>query len=1686
MTLRLLEYHNEVNQTSVQAIGWIGEIDPMEQLFQSVEWYWSLDNVTQTANRTSNATSHTQLMKSLTNVTQQAANLSGGEMHFGIVNHSCIISLDRYIDACPDGLTVSFWLKLWKTRPVNPLKILGFGQPHEEKLGFLVMELEDKVMIRMISLHKKCMIEFDVSDGAWTHITFIFRNHMLNGYRNGEKETQTNTCVHGTWADVEQPLSSGTAVAAFDELMIWHTQLRDDTILSAFEYNIGKPAFLWIDVEFTFPAKDWDDFLNEKDREEKNIEEQLDGIFDGDQEYAFSSVFSARPGSVIVNVNMSFYSMGLEQILKLNEAFFRNESSMIFADEFNVTDFTSSHVPTEAPSNVTVTSCSGNSLCLLVSWESLNASYVGSLKGVFQGFTVLYREEGEPFQELFVPPQETERHEALLINLKGYTYYTVQVLVVTLYGPGFPSSALTVLSGESVPSAPPEHLTTLNKTSTSIEVSWSPIPTEFINAAQLLGYTVLWWKGNDSVYVTWTGEPRVWLTDLEEYTEYNITVSAMNNIGSGPNSSIFTVRTEEEALKDPPQNVSGFNTSATSIHLTWLQIPHEPRVEHYKVTITELGLGNVLSPITTPGLYTDIESLSKYTEYEFTVCGVNSKGEGPTSPLVKISTDMDVPSAAPTQLTVSRSNSSSHIKLSWHPVPSSHINAPTLLGYVVHYKEAGNLTFLTNRTENAWIELYLPNNNTEYFFTVSGYNERGLGPNVSLAYFFSSLNASGTGNDSLIGHGSNVTNSTSGSSNTTLPDNSTTSLNDTDIGNSNSTINGTSTNSTASSNGTDVGNSNTTINTTVSVPDPIAFYPLNSKYETREKDNRLPQGTPVGINLAAGPDGKPGGSYQFAGQSNSYIEFQNNGGLDAHHSITMLCWIFPENTGGPIFNYVTSGSNWGVHMWIVAPGKLFARFNDRNYQFTPPLTTSQPLTLNQWHYIGASYDHNTGIASLWLNGQQVTQQNIGAGVTLATQDDVRMGVKSGDGRYFQGRIAAMQIYNVALTEEQIHAVENAYAGQAKDNETTSANGTDTGNSNSTISGSSNTTINGTLVNGNNTINGSTVGSSNTTINQTAVNTTNIANNTVTTPHANTSLVRKEAPEEPPINVNANNHTSPYSLLVTWQAIPTASRNGIILGYKVSYTPVLVSGQTHIDTVALVVTVRAPEQRVLLTGLSSFTVYRIEILGFNEVGDGPPSTPIFAETCRCPSSFSTNWWHNPPYMIRDDPSEAIFPFIIQNMVPFCCQRCQAHGATIVNVMENGKKRTNEKGDHNAVRSSVEESDLSFPLSGYQGQQHFMGQFGFLAIVESPSVVFIVPKEDSNLSSMRLLSSVFQCWPVMLINLCIVFLSGIIIWFLDSSKNPEEFPKSFMRGTLEGIWWTFVTMTTVGYGDRTPRSALGRVFSVAATLTGLVTVAVLLGSLTSSLTTGIVFGDTKLYGTKVAAVHNSSEFRLGLRKNAKMNQAKEYKNLDEVYEALQSREVEGALVDALVAGSRGDLFNSSDLRILKTLHHSSVYGVVLAGDARKLQKCFSDFMKENSAEISAHVASKTSVIKTSAKSAAVEQAMNLFHPENALFLTALWWSLKVLAFLTVCGLTWEIIRAVRTLRERRRVHHQEREIGCSLKKQRSEMEETVTEFYKNAKEIFERFSAKHKEERRQFVVRAKRMNKLRKERKYMAWS
>ncbi|CAH3149986.1 unnamed protein product [Porites evermanni] len=98
----------------------------------------------------------------------------------------------------------------------------------------------------------------------------------------------------------------------------------------------------------------------------------------------------------------------------------------------------------------------------------------------------------------------------------------------------------------------------------------------------------------------------------------------------------------------------------------------------------------------------------------------------------------------------------------------------------------------------------------------------------------------------------------------------------------------------------------------------------------------------------------------------------------------------------------------------------------------------------------------------------------------------------------------------------------------------------------------------------------------------------------------------------------------------------------------------------------------------------------------------------------------------------------------------------------------------------------------------------------------------------------------------------------------------------------------------------------------------------------------------------AVANSSEYRLGLNKNAKMQG-----NIDLVSTAglLTQRQFKGVLMETYVTGEMKE-FSSEELRVNKTIDQNSYYGVVL-GDGRlsekTFQNCFEDYFLSNQAEI-----------------------------------------------------------------------------------------------------------------------------------------
>jgi len=81
---------------------------------------------------------------------------------------------------------------------------------------------------------------------------------------------------------------------------------------------------------------------------------------------------------------------------------------------------------------------------------------------------------------------------------------------------------------------------------------------------------------------------------------------------------------------------------------------------------------------------------------------------------------------------------------------------------------------------------------------------------------------------------------------------------------------------------------------------------------------------------------------------------------------------------------------------------------------------------------------------------------------------------------------------------------------------------------------------------------------------------------------------------------------------------------------------------------------------------------------------------------------------------------------------------------------------------------------------------------------------------------------------------MILIGFIIWLFERNKNKKAFGGSTKEGIGSGIWWSVVTMTTVGYGDKVPKTLGGRVFASIWMFTGIILISTFIATISSILT------------------------------------------------------------------------------------------------------------------------------------------------------------------------------------------------------------------------------------------------------------
>ncbi len=149
------------------------------------------------------------------------------------------------------------------------------------------------------------------------------------------------------------------------------------------------------------------------------------------------------------------------------------------------------------------------------------------------------------------------------------------------------------------------------------------------------------------------------------------------------------------------------------------------------------------------------------------------------------------------------------------------------------------------------------------------------------------------------------------------------------------------------------------------------------------------------------------------------------------------------------------------------------------------------------------------------------------------------------------------------------------------------------------------------------------------------------------------------------------------------------------------------------------------------------------------------------------------------------------------------------------------------------TDVENGKLDICINPLTVTSDRLNRFNFTLPFFSSNMAIVIPNEEKeqfftylgNFFSKKIVNLIFILFAI------IIFI-GIVLWLLERKKN-ESFRKG-IKGILDGIWWTSVTMTTVGYGDKIPRSFAGKTIALLWMFSSIIIISSITGSIAATLT------------------------------------------------------------------------------------------------------------------------------------------------------------------------------------------------------------------------------------------------------------
>ncbi|XP_066018735.1 uncharacterized protein [Pocillopora verrucosa] len=334
----------------------------------------------------------------------------------------------------------------------------------------------------------------------------------------------------------------------------------------------------------------------------------------------------------------------------------------------------------------------------------------------------------------------------------------------------------------------------------------------------------------------------------------------------------------------------------------------------------------------------------------------------------------------------------------------------------------------------------------------------------------------------------------------------------------------------------------------------------------------------------------------------------------------------------------------------------------------------------------------------------------------------------------------------------------------------------------------------------------------------------------------------------------------------------------------------------------------------------------------------------------------------------------------------------------------------------------------------------------AFVSSGCSMIVNLKQCKAESREQLLTSITSQWPILACVILLSGISGVIIWLLEHRSNAAQFSPSFTIGSPEGFWWAVVSLTTVGYGDKTPKTLCGRAFGIMWILIGAIMLSLFTALFTNAMQASLDGTRCRDIGGKKVGVSNKNPETHIVAMELDADFVK-FKNLDEMQKSLIQGTIGRVMMDRNTAFhllDKSGLKRNRQIRMIRNVDYPMEYylahvshdviphlmgspnGTNDSDDEVLVRKTELSVCGESLKELSADLVAvaediaKEQLIPAELQTADLSDEMEgLFSTGSQMTKSILFALLGIFAFLIIIGKLWEVYTNFKpTVRKKRK--------------------------------------------------------------------